>query len=141
MSRLLYLLTFWCLGATATLTAGVGEAAYERGDYVGALQAWRGSHIVITTIMFNYIAAAFIVYMLVDVMRPAGQMDPASARFPAGAKLPALSDMPFLREFFAKLNPDGTRQLSGSEPIPTYSNTEITQHLSTILQNQRLIFI
>jgi hypothetical protein len=41
MSRLLYLLAFWCLGATATLTAGVGEAAYERGDYVGALQAWR----------------------------------------------------------------------------------------------------
>lgn len=41
MSRCLQLLTLWVLGATATLHAGVGEAAYERGDYVGALQAWR----------------------------------------------------------------------------------------------------
>jgi len=45
------------------------------------LQARRGSHIVITTIMFNYIAAALIIYMLVEVLKPAGQMDPASARF------------------------------------------------------------
>ena len=33
------------------------------------LQAKRGSHIVITTIMFNFIAAAFLNYMLVNVMR------------------------------------------------------------------------
>ncbi len=55
------------------------------------LQARRGSHIVITTIMFNYIAAALLIYMLVNVLRPQGQMDPASARFPEGAKLAHLA--------------------------------------------------
>jgi len=31
------------------------------------LQAWRGSHIVITTIMFNFIAASLMVYLMVNV--------------------------------------------------------------------------
>ena len=57
------------------------------------LQARRGSHIVITTIMFNFIAAALLNYVLVNVLRPVGSMDPASARFPAGAHLPRLTDM------------------------------------------------
>jgi len=57
------------------------------------LQARRGSHIVITTIMFNFIAAAVLNYMLVNVLRPAGAMDPATARFPEGAGLPTLHDM------------------------------------------------
>jgi len=40
----------------------------------GWLQARRGSHIVITTIMFNFIAAAMMTYLLVQVFdqpRPA----------------------------------------------------------------------
>lgn len=57
------------------------------------LQAKRGSHIVITTIMFNFIASAVLNYMLVYVLKPAGSMDPASARFPPGAALPKLSEM------------------------------------------------
>ncbi len=57
------------------------------------LQARRGSHIVITTIMFNFIGAALLNYLLVNVMRPTGSMDPASARFPDGAGLPTLQDM------------------------------------------------
>lgn len=57
------------------------------------LQAKRGSHIVITTIMFNFIAAALLNYMLVNVMRPQGAMDPASARFPEGSNLPTFQDM------------------------------------------------
>ena len=57
------------------------------------LQAKRGSHVVITTIMFNFIAAALLNWLLVNVMRPAGSMDPATARFPAGTTLPTLSDM------------------------------------------------
>ncbi len=52
------------------------------------LQAKRGSHIVITTIMFNFIASALLVYLLVEVLKPAGSMDPASARFPVGTNLP-----------------------------------------------------
>jgi len=69
------------------------------------LQARRGSHIVITTIMFNYIAAALIIYMLVEVLRPVGQMDPASANFPPGTELPTLSDIPGLNLIFDKKIP------------------------------------
>jgi len=57
------------------------------------LQAKRGSHIVITTIMFNFIAAALMTYMLVEVLKPAGAMDPATATFPEGAHLPTFQDM------------------------------------------------
>ena len=57
------------------------------------LQAKRGSHIVITTIMFNFIAAAVLNYMLVNVMRPEGSMDPASARFPETVHLPTLHEI------------------------------------------------
>ena len=45
------------------------------------LQAKRGSHIVITTIMFNFIAAALMVYLLVDVLKPAGSMAPQTRTF------------------------------------------------------------
>ena len=38
----------------------------------GILKTWRGINEMITTIMFNYIGAAFIIYMLVDVLRPEG---------------------------------------------------------------------
>ncbi len=57
------------------------------------LQARRGSHIVITTIMFNFIAAAVLNYVLVNVLRPKGSMDPASARFPPSVHLPTLHEM------------------------------------------------
>ena len=57
------------------------------------LQAKRGSHIVITTIMFNFIAAAVLNYVLVNLMRPEGSMDPATARFPETVHLPTLHEM------------------------------------------------
>ena len=38
------------------------------------LQAKRGSHIVITTIMFNFIAASLMVYLINNIFRPAGRM-------------------------------------------------------------------
>ena len=57
------------------------------------LQARRGSHIVITTIMFNFIAASLLNYILVNMLRPAGSMDPASARFPEVTNLPTFHDM------------------------------------------------
>ncbi|RDC71514.1 ABC transporter permease [Rhodovulum sp. 12E13] len=65
------------------------------------LQAKRGSHIVITTIMFNFIAAALLNYMLVNVLKPVGEMEPASASFPEGAHLPTLHQIlaPFGIEF------------------------------------------
>jgi len=57
------------------------------------LQAKRGSHIVITTIMFNFIAAALMNYLLVNILRPEGKMDPATARFPEATNLPELGAM------------------------------------------------
>ncbi|WP_274626809.1 ABC transporter permease [Arvimicrobium flavum] len=55
------------------------------------LQARRGSHIVITTIMFNFIAASIMVYMLVDVLKPPGSMAPQTRTFEPGAQLPKLN--------------------------------------------------
>jgi simple sugar transport system permease protein len=49
--------------------------------------------VVITTIMFNYIAAALMIYVLVTVLRPTGAMDTASARFDPAYKLPRLGDI------------------------------------------------
>jgi general nucleoside transport system permease protein len=40
----------------------------------GYLQAKRGSHIVITTIMFNFIASSVMVYLINNVFRPVGKM-------------------------------------------------------------------
>ncbi|MEN0088146.1 MAG: ABC transporter permease [Pseudomonadota bacterium] len=54
------------------------------------LQATRGSHIVITTIMFNFIGAALITYLLSGALRPDGSMEPASAPFPPGAQIPKM---------------------------------------------------
>ena len=57
------------------------------------LQAKRGSHIVITTIMFNFIAAALLNYLLVNILRPPTSMDPATDSFPAATHLPTLHDI------------------------------------------------
>jgi len=57
------------------------------------LQSKRGSHIVITTIMFNYIASALLVYMLVNVIKDPASMAPQSRGFVPGAVLPTAKDM------------------------------------------------
>lgn len=44
------------------------------GWFPGYLQAKRGSHIVITTIMLNYITSSLMVYMINMVFRPVGKM-------------------------------------------------------------------
>ncbi len=54
------------------------------------LQAKRGSHIVITTIMFNYIASNLMVYLLTRVLKPLGSMAPQTRTFEAGGQLPKL---------------------------------------------------
>nr|CBA29824.1 hypothetical protein Csp_A14090 [Curvibacter putative symbiont of Hydra magnipapillata] len=56
------------------------------------LQAYRASHVVITTIMFNFIASSLLVYLLVNVLRPAGSMAVETAAFAASAKLPSTQD-------------------------------------------------
>ncbi len=85
----------WPHWALALPAAMIGAAAFGAlwALIPGWLQATRGSHIVITTIMFNFIAAAVLNYVLVNMLRPAGSMDPASARFPEGAHLPTLHEL------------------------------------------------
>jgi simple sugar transport system permease protein len=56
----------------------------------GWLQAKRGSHIVITTIMFNFIASSLMVYLLTRVLKPLGSMAPQTRTFEAGGQLPKL---------------------------------------------------
>jgi general nucleoside transport system permease protein len=61
------------------------------------LQARRGSHIVITTIMFNYIISSLMNYMLVHVLIVPGKMAPETRTFLEGGQLPKLS---WLMEMF-----------------------------------------
>ena len=53
----------------------------------GYLQAYRGSHVVITTIMFNFLASALLVYLLVNRLRAPGNVAIESAAFAASAHL------------------------------------------------------
>ncbi|MFD1809638.1 ABC transporter permease [Gemmobacter lanyuensis] len=111
----------WPHWSLALVGAMVGAALF--GAAWAAIPAWlqakRGSHIVITTIMFNYIAAAVLIYLLVEVLRPAGQMDPASARFPATTSLPQFQDIPGLQSLFLRYAADGTVRLN-AEGLPLY---------------------
>ena len=58
----------------------------------GWLQAYRGSHIVITTIMFNFIAAGLMVWLLSGMLKGAGQ-GPQTRFFAEDAWLPFLRDL------------------------------------------------
>ena len=53
----------------------------------GWLQAKRGSHIVITTIMFNFIAASLMVWLLAGMLMAPGQMSPETRSFADGVAL------------------------------------------------------
>jgi simple sugar transport system permease protein len=72
----------------AAVAFGVAWAAVP-----GALQAWRGSHIVITTIMFNFIASALLIYLLVGVLKEPGNMSPETRAFGDAAQMPGMHRM------------------------------------------------
>ena len=69
----------------ASMVFGMAWAAVP-----AALQAWRGSHVVITTIMFNFIASALLIYLLVDVLKEPGNMSPETRVFAPSAHLPGV---------------------------------------------------
>jgi simple sugar transport system permease protein len=65
----------------------------------GYLQAKRGSHVVVTTIMFNFIAASLMNYIIVSFLIPAGEQNTASRVFADSAWLPKLNGiLPVLGE-------------------------------------------
>lgn len=51
------------------------------------MAAKRGSHLVITTIMFNFLASLLMIYLIVNHFREAGSMIPASGPIADGLKL------------------------------------------------------
>jgi len=56
------------------------------------LQATRGSHIVITTIMFNFIAASLMNYILINYLKPADTMSVESAVFDPSSWIPKMHE-------------------------------------------------
>ncbi len=59
----------------------------------GWLQAYRGSHIVITTIMFNFIGAGLMVGLLAGALMRPGQSNVESREVAEAARLPYIHDM------------------------------------------------
>jgi simple sugar transport system permease protein len=82
---------FWAVLPLAVLAGAVFGAAWA---FIPAyLQAKRGSHIVITTIMFNFIAAALMTYLLVNVLIKPGQQSPETREFSANTVMPAAHEL------------------------------------------------
>ena len=62
------------------------------GAVPGYLQACRGSHVVITTIMFNFLASSLLVYLLVNPLKAPGSMSVESVPFGSAAHLPGMHE-------------------------------------------------
>ena len=75
----------------AIVVAGLAGAAWA--FVPGWLQARRGSHVVITTIMFNFIAAALMTHLLVNVLIKPGQQSPETREFDPSTWLPQLHEI------------------------------------------------
>lgn len=54
------------------------------------LLAWRGSHLVITTIMFNFIASSLMAWLLVGPLKAPGSMMVETVAFPVAARMPGI---------------------------------------------------
>ncbi len=78
-------LPFAIIGASAFGGAWAFIPAY--------LQAKRGSHIVITTIMFNFIGAALMGYLLNGILKNPKSQNAETVAFPAGAHLPTAHEV------------------------------------------------
>lgn len=97
------ILPWWLTFPLAVLGAAVIGGAWA---FIPAyLQAKRGSHIVITTIMFNFIAASVMVYLLVGALKPLSSMAPQTRTFLEGGKLPKLNWLLELFGFTVRSSP------------------------------------
>src|SRR5471030_2532038 len=81
-------LPVWLMAPLAIAAAALFGAAWAAVP--AWLQAWRGSHVVITTIMFNFVASALMVYLLVNVLIAPGSMTPQSRGFGPAGQLPSM---------------------------------------------------
>jgi len=84
-------LPFWIHFPLAVLAGIVGGALF--GALVGFLKAATGANEVILTIMFNYVAALLLTYVLkTPILQAPGAINPVSAAVRDSAKFPAFSD-------------------------------------------------
>lgn len=81
----------WLLIPAAMIGAAVFGALWA--FIPGYLQAKRGSHVVVTTIMFNFIAASLMNFIIVKYLIPEGEQNPASRVFAASGEMPRLSTL------------------------------------------------
>ncbi|RUT28760.1 ABC transporter permease [Arsenicitalea aurantiaca] len=87
--------THWALMMPLMLVAGALFGAFW-AFIPGYLQAKRGSHVVITTILFNFIATSLMSYLISRVLKPAGVSADESARIEAVTRVPQLREfIPF----------------------------------------------
>ena len=98
----------WLLIPLALMGAALLGAAWA--FIPGYLQAKRGSHVVVTTIMFNFIAASLMNFIIITYLIPTGEQNPASRVFAENgwlprlnAWLPALGDTPLNLSFVLAL--------------------------------------
>ena len=78
----------WLLIPIAVVAGAVFGGVW--GLIPGLLQAKRGSHIVITTIMFNWLASTLMGYLLVNMLRAPQSMEPETVPFPPSAAIPSV---------------------------------------------------
>lgn len=81
----------WILIPLALSAAAVFGAAWA--FIPGYLQAKRGSHVVVTTIMFNFIAASLMNFIIITYLIPVGEQNPASRVFAENGWLPRLNSL------------------------------------------------
>lgn len=91
MLALDHTLPAWLLIPAGMIGAALFGAAWA--FIPGYLQARRGSHVVVTTIMFNFIAASLMNFLIVKYLIPDGQQNPASRVFSEAAAMPRLNTM------------------------------------------------
>lgn len=85
------LLPAWAMLPLMVLAAALFGLAWAAVP--AALQAYRGSHVVITTIMFNFLAATLLSYLLVNPLKEPGNMSPESAAFADAARMPGMHEL------------------------------------------------
>ncbi len=94
-------LPVWLAVPLAVVAAALFGAAWAA--IPGLLQARRGSHVVITTIMFNFIAYALMTYLIAGPLLAPGQMAPETRGFPAVALPPIGGGTPLNTAFILAL--------------------------------------
>lgn len=84
-------LPFWAVLPLTILGGALFGAAWAAVP--AYLQAKRGSHIVITTIMFNFIGSSVMTWLLVDRLKRPGSQLPETSHFPEQTWMPKLHEL------------------------------------------------